>query len=536
MIRTNVEQSIEKSAASPASGTGRRHSVSVTVLLLAAGYAASGCTSARSAPETTSAAPAALAATPAAACTTVTPCATTTISIDTTRTTPVPRGFSGFNYTIRAIGNEADFAAAVKSVSPGWIRYPAGTGSQAFDWSTGESPDAMVAVWAGLYDAHADKLETAQRTLAGMDGGDMVGPFSAFATGAGAAGLVVSVNGFTDTDTSAGDFAHYAKENSIEVLAWELSNEPYLYPLFYPSDAGLSDGTVYATQMKPFYDAIHKKDASAVVSLFESPSDSQWLAGYGEPYWDAISLHDYNQTAATDIQGRMTFYDEYLAHGLVPYYLPYVELGKPIVVSEFAPGGPDGDPLDGCLYYGVYAAEYILRLSTPMPTPAAEPGVRYVGLDTLDGADGIDPDDAGATAEIEAVGVANLGVRQAGQAYATTVEGSPDVTFPPSPALLPAVPAIYAQAYEGNDQNGHLVITNKGSAAVPISIQADGSPFQASGVAVTQVSPPGSDAGPSTTIASVESTTIAGRFPASFTVPPYSVVHLQWPIAVSALP
>jgi len=41
--------------------------------------------------------------------------------------------------------------------------------------------------------------------------------------------LIICVNGYTDTAASAGQLAAYVKANQVQVAAWELSNEPYLY-------------------------------------------------------------------------------------------------------------------------------------------------------------------------------------------------------------------------------------------------------------------------------------------------------------------
>src|SRR5580692_10390440 len=71
------------------------------------------------------------------------------IDIDTTHTTPLNANFSGFN-------DEVDFPAeffdyrlnnVAAQLSPGWVRYPSGLFSQAFDWQTG----LMVPSWVAQF-------------------------------------------------------------------------------------------------------------------------------------------------------------------------------------------------------------------------------------------------------------------------------------------------------------------------------------------------------------------------------------------------
>ena len=48
------------------------------------------------------------------------------------------------------------------------------------------------------------------------------------------ASLIICANGFTDAPQSAGQLVAYAKANQINVAAWELANEAYLFPEFFP--------------------------------------------------------------------------------------------------------------------------------------------------------------------------------------------------------------------------------------------------------------------------------------------------------------
>jgi hypothetical protein len=64
---------------------------------------------------------------------------TAIVNIDTTQPTPLNANFSGFNYEGAASYEPYDyqFNAVAGQLSPGWIRYPGGIVSDAFNWQTG---------------------------------------------------------------------------------------------------------------------------------------------------------------------------------------------------------------------------------------------------------------------------------------------------------------------------------------------------------------------------------------------------------------
>src|SRR5271166_1181968 len=68
-----------------------------------------------------------------------------TIDIDTTHTTPLNSNFSGFNDEVVFPAEFFDYRlnSLAAQLSPGWVRYPSGIFSDAFDWQTG----LMVPAW-----------------------------------------------------------------------------------------------------------------------------------------------------------------------------------------------------------------------------------------------------------------------------------------------------------------------------------------------------------------------------------------------------
>src|ERR1017187_7733729 len=69
-----------------------------------------------------------------------------TIDIATTGATPLNSNFSGFNDEVVFPAEFFDYRLnnLAAQLSPGWVRYPSGAFSDAFNWQTG----LMVAAWA----------------------------------------------------------------------------------------------------------------------------------------------------------------------------------------------------------------------------------------------------------------------------------------------------------------------------------------------------------------------------------------------------
>ncbi|MHB8418809.1 MAG: hypothetical protein ACYDCL_12085 [Myxococcales bacterium] len=463
------------------------------------------------------------------------------VSFDTSLTTPVPPGFSGFNtYLVNAISyRDTAFQAMAAGLHPGWLRFPAGTDDDVFDWTTGLAPLAWVDEFDGGNGPYVTMLST-HELLAGL-GGERLSDFAAMASATGAKGIVVCVNGFTDTPQSAGELAAYVADAGLPVVAFELSNEPYLFPTWW------ANADAYAAAMKPYHDAIATELPDAGISLFLAPgagsSGTAWNGALadGEQYWNMVSYHDY-----PGVGGAMAF-DQKMASlnghlGQIAGFLGGLGTqiglrpGTPILVTESDPGGVK-DGVAGTLYGGVYEAEYALRLSTV-------PAVRLVGQHALSGANGIDyaddhvadvlaAADAGQVldtsgldfgyfdaAQATAFGVANEALIHATMADATSLDGGSEV-----PSGNETMPALYAQVYEGDDGDRHLVVTNKGAASEVVLVLHGGKPVAATfdeslttGPAPDSVNAP--DAGV------VARMVLTSDNPVS--VPPYSVVHLSW--------
>jgi hypothetical protein len=393
---------------------------------------------------------------------------TATIDIDPAHTTPLNSHFSGFNDEVVFPAEYFDyrFNNMATQLSPGWVRYPSGIFADAFDWKTG----LMVSSWAAQFvGTNIGPLINNGVPWANGKGG---GSFVDAANRANFLGakLIVDFNAYTDTPESAGEMAAFAKANHIPVAVWELANEPYLYKGFFPS------GTDYLNKMKPFRDAIKAADPSAIVAIFSSdpgevnpnPPWNQALAAYADKYWDAVTYHHYpvqstggfSQWMADENAVLATKTSAYVTGYLAPMNLP----GMKFLISEFLPSndglGSGTSLTDGTLYGAIYAAEYVMRMSSV-------PSMLYVGPHEISGTRGVDAANSHYTdvqnaynkgttintltldfgfylvAQPLGVAVLNGALRNATQVDATTVTGGATV-----PATgLGTIPALYAQAY-----------------------------------------------------------------------------------------
>src|SRR5271165_485210 len=306
---------------------------------------------------------------------------TATIDIDTTSTTPIAPGFSGVNADLGFPVEYWDyrFNSLAAQVGYGWIRFPGGSSGDIYNWQTGANSAAWFAQFASNT---AGPMQTEIALVAGRGGAKLID--AANRANFLGASLIVCANGFTDSAQSIGQLAAYVKANQIPVAAWELSNEPYLFPQFF------ADATAYLNAMKPYRDAIKAADPNAIVAIFirdpgNANSQNSWdseIAAYSNKYWDAIAFHHYPPQSTGSFAQWMADQNAVLQNKTTS-----------VVTNQLAPIGPPGvrflntefdstigmdsktgatSITDGTLWGGIYAAEYTMRLSTV-------PSVLHVG-------------------------------------------------------------------------------------------------------------------------------------------------------------
>jgi len=94
-----------------------------------------------------------------------------TVNFVTTASTPLNPGFNGFNGNMKNAVEYCDtnFQRNLATLSPGWLRFPGGTDSEAFNWATGEIVSAWIDALAAKQYTH-DINANAQPIVAGKGG------------------------------------------------------------------------------------------------------------------------------------------------------------------------------------------------------------------------------------------------------------------------------------------------------------------------------------------------------------------------------
>jgi hypothetical protein len=487
------------------------------------------------------------------------------IDINTREPSPIPGGFSGFNSPELRNGIEyydPKYIAVVKPLRPGCLRFPAGLASMAFDWSTGYLNPAWVnaLVSGGLVSPQTANLITQAQQLTQAKGGVRLSDFATFASTLNAR-AIICINAYTDTNpSSATSMALAAQSAGLNVAAWELANEAYLFPLIFPTAAS------YALSMQePYFTGITSAVPTALVGLsyqgqFSGTAGdfSVWdssLAAYTPRYWNAVSVHVYPITSILAPQQAMQTLNGVLAHGTAEfinsYLVPLAGAGTPVFITEFNCCTQASDKFLMVLYNGIFLAEYIARMSSV-------PNVKAVGIHSLYSNNN---DNHGVIRAMDDYVQYLTGQVAANPGYSTDTATNPDTqyqfyTAAPGVALqianrvvnsstyiLPTmvtggsmvpilgydgqpVPALYAQAYWGQGGTPGLLITNKSGTAQTVTVKLNGvnlhSPLRLAYVSNTNPAIANTKLAPN----NVQIQTSTASNP--FSVGPYSVTSATW--------
>jgi hypothetical protein len=163
---------------------------------------------------------------------------TVSVNFVTTPATPLNPGFNGFNGNMKNAVEyyDANFQRFLIALSPGWLRFPGGTDSEAFNWASGEIVSAWVDRLAAKQYTH-DINAAAQPIVAGK-GGASFSDFAALAANVGGAKIIVSINAYTDTPQSAQAFARYALLASALPAQSPAVNAALATGSYFPLDVG----------------------------------------------------------------------------------------------------------------------------------------------------------------------------------------------------------------------------------------------------------------------------------------------------------
>jgi fibronectin type 3 domain-containing protein len=458
--------------------------------------------------------------------------------------TSLNRGLSGYNvqnFIKNYDYSDPAFISNVKALNPGYMRYGGGTSTEVFDWREGRFDPEFN---AQFYD-EGTFLTTLMRKTEGSEY-HTIDAFKKWTDAVGAR-LVITVNAFTDTPESIGALAKFTVDNNIDVAYWQLANEPYWHNAMESEPKEniefFKNGTDYAKKMKPFNDAIKAADPNAKTVINYFKEDSSWnnqLDNFWNKYWDAADFHLYAGKAST-LSAAMQSANSVLDDEL-PSIISELTQANPnmdILNTEFNVPA-DNNPIKRTLYNGIFAAEYMARLSKV-------PNVKFVGIhqlieDSLAAATG--PNDEIDSAYengtrfdtygynygnyYRTVGYAtmlvNKAINSSDKVMPTTVTGGASVDKQGGLTM----PALYAQVYEGMDGKNYTIITNKSANSHDVKIyKGGGSTLVTAAKNVQYISnaDPSLDNSPTApTLIAVQSET-AGD---TVLVRPYSVTLVSW--------
>lgn len=484
------------------------------------------------------------------------------ISYSTANPSVLNQGFAGFTTELLGTGIEyadTNMQQLAARLSPGWLLFPAGTTGDAFNWATGQTDSNWVneiGMRQGPNNVASNLCAGTINALAGK-GGAAFTNFARLAGNLGGSKIIVCVNAFTDTPASAGAFAGFSLSNHIPVAVWELCNEPYL---FQGTNNFFTNGTDYANKMLPYRNAIKAADPNAVVGVFFSDparTGMTWdnaLGNYTNQYWDAVVYHHYPELPTNSSFSDLMAMDNgvllsnttlFVTNTLIPRsHKTNITFLVTELSSNLGNGNGTQNPPTSTLYGGIYASEYVLRLSTvPRVTFAGSYQlVNGSGVDTTNqfwnavtkaAANGYVTNTVGLpfgyflSAQGSAEAVAYWALNRSTGVYSTSV-GTNGPNVPCNTNSNVTMPAVFAQAYQGGNGRRYVVLTNKGSNAVPVQIVQDGSVLtnQFLETFVT-----GSDPAAVNSSAQVSPVQIQAQTAGNpLTVPPYSVMRLEWSV------
>ncbi len=485
------------------------------------------------------------------------------IDITSATATPLAPGFSGFDdeYLINGVEYwDPKYIAMVQPLKPGWIRYPSGTPSMAFDWETAHMNLAWMSELSPLIGTYFTSALKDAQILTQAKSGANFSDYGTLLQTVGANGIVV-FNGYTDTNTnSAYDMVQQAKSQGSNIVEWELDNEPYVYPTIYATPAA------YCSAMySPYYTNIVAANPTATTGVFYQ-GEFNWQQGdyiawddgmtaYSPKYWNGVSFHVYPVTdttiGTTDEEQTL---NGILAYGTTQYFSSYIEplIGPtmPVFITELN-SGPATMEFETYIYNAIFLTEYIARMSTIPQVKAVGVSELYLGNSYNEGMiRAVDDFESYLFAQVAAdpsystntatnpdtqfsfyystnalaLEIANQAFNGSSGVWPTSVYGSPTVPiigYDGNP-----VPAVYAQGYQGAGGTNYLLITNKSGSPVPAAIEFEGNLLETT-LSVSYISST-SDTAQNTATDQNNVRIVTTTSPNPITIGPYSVTLVQW--------
>src|SRR5580658_2558949 len=495
--------------------------------------------------------------------------AVTILTVNTNEVTPLAPNLSGFNDPYLLYGVEywdPKYVPLVQALKPGWIRFPGGTTSMAFDWETAHENTTWMAELANtiplpLYQGIEMAQELTQaKGGACLAGGSCVSDFATFVKTLGVDASVV-VNGYTDTNPdTAGKMVSAAEGAGIDTIAWELDNEAYCCNKIFANPAAY-----LAAAYNPYYLNINSADPNALTAVSfigrysgdrSIPSWDPGIESYSPHYWQGAVFHNYPITdTSISVTDEEQTLNGILAYGTTDYYTTYIQpiigTGTPVFFTEMNSDGHGILAFESYIYNAIYLSEWTARMSTIPQVKAVGIADLFLGNEYNEGTiravndfqtyliDQVlaNPNFSTNTATDPntqyqfyystvalAMEIVNQAINGSDGTWATTVNGGP--TVPIQGFNGQPIPAIYAQGYQGTDGTHYVLIFNKSASSVQIALEADGTLLETT-LAETYISSPSDSAqNTATNQAAVQIQTGTSSNP--LTIGPYSVTRVQW--------
>lgn len=468
--------------------------------------------------------------------------ATATIDIDTSNVTTYNPDFRGMNNEPERTGinmNDPDFVNAAKDYGRiGFVRWPGGTPTNSFSWKLGLTDTEFTGQAQKEDRRYYNQLYAKRYQIA--KGYERISDYVDFLQQTGAK-AVIMVNVLQYNPEQARDLAKYLYENHVPVLYFELGNEIS----FYVQESGnqqavYKTGTDYLDRVKTFNDVIKNEypGAKTIISMsnMQVQSFDEDVYNYPNKYWDAITTHSFRgngttaSAAMTDANGYLNDWNILIAnHYDANLTNPEIFIGEHGVTL--------GGLLDNTQYGGIYVSESILRLVTNpnisylagyrltngVYTPANDYGSLLedafqdgIGVNTasLD----FNPFYSTPSASLKVVDAA---INQGTVAWGTSVMGGDSVSKTGG-----TMPALFSQAFQGDNGKNYVVITNKSANTHDVNIQVNGSNVTASMTKTytTAADPLARNSKDNPNLVTIQTSSTANPVE----VPGYSVMRVEW--------
>ena len=483
--------------------------------------------------------------------------------------------FAGTNMQLFSSGvmyTDIRMQALAATMNLGWVRFPAGTADDDYNWATGETPNSMLSqFYNNAPGSDYNTMVTDQEIVGGKQDGISLTDFATFlgtqSTGTSETHAIGVINTFTDSASSAATLVSTAANDGITADVWELGNEPsYFAPSngsnFYPNaDDYLSDVSLYASMIKS---AMPSAKVAVWVPANATYAWTTDTANYSSPFWDELYTHSYPGASgslpsniADTADNEIAFYNGFLlnnTNSLVDAQLAPLFGGNSMLI-EFSEYNMGVNLLNPGLYNADFIAEYAMRLSS-------DSHVTNVGMHMLVGVTGqaqlaiTTVNDDSSTLEAEyllnkpplnttsynfdyfvtvpglALQIINGFINTSSGVLPTTVGNSATATYYDSNFNALTMPAIYAQAYSTTQGTYHVLLTNKSSESQSVSIVQDGNQVTQT-LATRSIGAPNAATSQYATQENTSSSqnTVAlatGTASGTVTVPAYGVMEVSW--------